>query len=246
VSATVSGFPPMGATWSHAPQSKRSSPLLACCMPKGYPPGRSQPSWPTGACSAVQGLCSPLAPSSPWWYHRHEYYDNTTWRLLAGFQAHRGGKTAMPKRGRPFEYQTDEDRPVTVSLRIPKDLYNQMETYRRMHQQSITELLLDGLRMRLDTPADPRDLLMSDDNTVIQELEEMVDARVQAALARMGGAMLPHSLAASPLAESYVQQASHIAEPVPQAHTPDVPGDRVPSTKAGLVEDFPGHDIPES
>src|SRR5262249_3408310 len=93
---------------------------------------------------------------------------------------------------------------------------------------------------------DPRDLLMSDDNTVIQELEEMVDARVQAALARMGGAMLPHSLAASPLAESYVQQASHIAEPVPQAHTPDVPGDRVPSTKAGLDEDFPGHDIPES
>lgn len=107
----------------------------------------------------------------------------------------------MAKRGRPFEYDSDTERPVTVSLRIPRDLYNRMETYRRMHQQSITELLLDGLRLRLETPADPRDIVMSDDNTVIQELQEMVDARVLAALERIGGQQHQHfSLPEAPVA----------------------------------------------
>src|SRR5262245_19044292 len=100
-------------------------------------------------------------------------------------------EAAMPKRGRPFEYQTDVDRPVTVSLRIPRDLYNRMEAYRRMHQQSITELLLDGLKLRLDTPADPRDILLSDDNTVIQEVQGMIRAAVQAEIGKLSAFLGP-------------------------------------------------------
>jgi len=91
----------------------------------------------------------------------------------------------MAKKGRPFVYQSDTEKPVTVSVRLPRELYDQVERYVKMHPgMTLTEFLLDGARLRLDTPADPRDLLLSDDNTVIQELEEMVEAVVQKVLAR--------------------------------------------------------------
>lgn len=99
----------------------------------------------------------------------------------------------MPKRGRPFEYQTDKERPVTVSLRLPRNLYNRLEDYRRIHRQSITEVLLDGLQMRLDTPADPRDLILSNDNTVIQELQEMIRTAVEKEVGKLSNFMGSHS-----------------------------------------------------
>jgi len=105
----------------------------------------------------------------------------------------------MPKRGRPFEYDTDEERPVTVSLRIPRDLYNRMEAHRRIHQQSVTELLLDGLRLRLDTPADPRDIILSDDNTVIQELQEMIRTAVEKEVGKLSNFMGSHSRQTVPI-----------------------------------------------
>ena len=63
------------------------------------------------------------------------------------------------KPGRPDKYHSDTERPVNVSLRIPRDLYEQAERYRRMRSLTLTELLLDGLRLRLETPADPRDII---------------------------------------------------------------------------------------
>ena len=49
----------------------------------------------------------------------------------------------------------------------------------------MSELILEGIEWRLATPADPRDLQTSDDNnTVIQQLQGMVDAAVEAALAK--------------------------------------------------------------
>jgi hypothetical protein len=79
----------------------------------------------------------------------------------------------MAKRGRPFTYQSEDERPVTVSLRIPRDLYERMSRYSARHRQSVTELLLDGLTWRLDQD-DPRTQSMSDllyyDNTILQEL----------------------------------------------------------------------------
>src|SRR6266446_10689294 len=79
----------------------------------------------------------------------------------------------MAKRGRPFTYQSEDERPVTVSLRIPRDLHDRMSRYAARHRQSITELLLDGLKWRLEQD-DPRQQSISDlsyyDNTVLQEL----------------------------------------------------------------------------
>jgi len=56
-------------------------------------------------------------------------------------------KTGNPVGRRP-RYSEDE-RPVTVSLRIPHDLAQRMKRDASLHRQSITEILLDGLRWRL-------------------------------------------------------------------------------------------------
>jgi hypothetical protein len=83
------------------------------------------------------------------------------------------GASTMVKLGRPFTYQSEDERPVTVSLRIPRDLHERMSRYASIHRQSVTELLLDGLKWRLGQD-DPRQQSISDlsyyDNTVLQEL----------------------------------------------------------------------------
>src|SRR6266851_4211098 len=80
---------------------------------------------------------------------------------------------------RPPTYQSDEEKPVTVSVRVPVALYAQAKAYAGQRRMSFTDLLLDGLRLRLETPADPRDVLVSRDNTVLQEVQEMIRAAVQ-------------------------------------------------------------------
>ena len=79
----------------------------------------------------------------------------------------------MAKRGRPFTYQSEDEKPVTVSLRIPRDLYDRMSRYAARHRQSVTELLLDGLTWRLEQD-DPRRESIGNmsyyDNAVLQEL----------------------------------------------------------------------------
>jgi hypothetical protein len=86
--------------------------------------------------------------------------------------------------GRPPTYLSDDEKPVSVSLRIPRELYEQAQRYVGMRRTTLTELLLDGLRLRLETPADPRELLLShSSDTVMQQLQELVNAAVQAALA---------------------------------------------------------------
>jgi hypothetical protein len=87
---------------------------------------------------------------------------------------------------RPPKYTTTEDKPASFSLRIPRDLYTEAQERARVRRTTLTELLLEGLRMRLDTPLDPRDILVSREDTVMQELQDMIDARVQAALAAHG------------------------------------------------------------
>jgi hypothetical protein len=67
----------------------------------------------------------------------------------------------MAKRGRPLTYQREDEKPVTVSLRIPRDLYDHMSRYAARHRQSVTELLLDGLTWRLEQD-DPRRESMDD------------------------------------------------------------------------------------
>ena len=123
----------------------------------------------------------------------------------------------MAKRGRPFAYESDAEKPVTVSLRIPRDVYEQAKRYVGMrHPMTLTDLLLDGLRLRLDTPADPRDIILSDYNTVIQELQEMIQAAVQAEIGKLSDFMGPHFKPAEliPAPESPAEpiRGSHLGE----------------------------------
>jgi hypothetical protein len=80
----------------------------------------------------------------------------------------------MAKLGRPFVYQSEDDRPVTVSLRVPRDVYTRLQRYAVMHRLSITTLVLDGLALRLknDDPRATADTLSYYDNTVLQELAQ--------------------------------------------------------------------------
>jgi hypothetical protein len=101
--------------------------------------------------------------------------------------------------GRPKTYQSDEERPVTVSVRLPRDLYDRVERYVKMHPgMTLTEFFLDGARLRLDTPADPRDIILSDDNTVMQEVQEMIRAAVQAEIGTVRDVMGPHGSREAP------------------------------------------------
>jgi hypothetical protein len=141
----------------------------------------------------------------------------------------------MAKKGRPFVYQAEDEKPVTVSVRLPRDLYDQVARYVKMHPgMTLTEFFLDGARLRLDTPADPRDLILSDDNTVIREVQEMIRAAVQAEIGTLRdfmGANLstPEDIPAPEAAElaevladaaAFLEDEDDEAMPVPEAPAP--------------------------
>jgi hypothetical protein len=134
----------------------------------------------------------------------------------------------MAKKGRPFVYQSEDEKPVTVSLRIPHGLYDEVERYVKIRPgMTMTEFVLDGIRLKLETPTDPRDIILSDDNTVIQELQTMVDTAVQNALI-LESAVLREELQA--MAEVAVQRtlaqertappALDTSTPAPEASAP--------------------------
>jgi Arc/MetJ-type ribon-helix-helix transcriptional regulator len=92
------------------------------------------------------------------------------------------------KAGRPFVYQTDAERPMSVTVRVPHALYDEVQSQVERRRTTISAAILEGLQWWLDTPVDPRELLASDkSNTVIQELQAMVAAMVQAELAKREG-----------------------------------------------------------
>src|SRR5882672_36302 len=134
------------------------------------------------------------------------------------------------KPGRPDKYQSDAARPVTVSLRIPRDVYEQAQRYVRMrHPMTLTDLLIEGLRLRLETPADPRDIILSDDNTVIQEVQEMIRAAVQAEIGKLRDFMRPHfstpGVIPTPEAAEPVPDLSHNGNSVIQEKEETAPPD---------------------
>lgn len=51
----------------------------------------------------------------------------------------------MAKKGRPFVYQSEDEKPVTVSLRLPRDVYAQVARYVKRHPgMTLTEFFLEG------------------------------------------------------------------------------------------------------
>src|SRR5262249_16246823 len=63
----------------------------------------------------------------------------------------------MAKLDKRLKYQHDDEKPVTISLRLPKELHVRLEQYAAEHRQSISELVRDGLEWRLGE-GDPRGL----------------------------------------------------------------------------------------
>ena len=94
-------------------------------------------------------------------------------------------KMAGTKAGRPFVYLSEAERPRTISVRMPRELYEQLEARVRERRSTMSEALLAGARLWLETPTDPRDLILSDDNTVIQEVQGMIRAAVQAEIGKL-------------------------------------------------------------
>jgi Arc/MetJ-type ribon-helix-helix transcriptional regulator len=84
---------------------------------------------------------------------------------------------------RPPKYASEEDKPVSVTLRLPRDLYDQAQQHAKRRQTTLSELVREGLQLRLETPTDPRDILATQDSTVMQEVRQMIADEVQAALA---------------------------------------------------------------
>jgi hypothetical protein len=142
-------------------------------------------------------------------------------------------------KGRKPVYQSKDERAVVISLRVPRDLEKQLKEYARIHRQSVTEVVLEGIRMRLETPADPRDIILSDDNTVRHELQEMIRAQVQAEIGKlhtfMGSAfdvlkLSPTPEAATPLGEVLADAAAFLEDEDDEA----MPG---PEAAAELVSE---------
>ena len=52
---------------------------------------------------------------------------------------------------RPAKYLADTERPVSLSLRIPRDIYDQAQHLAHMRRTSLTEIVIEGLRLRLGT-----------------------------------------------------------------------------------------------
>ena len=66
----------------------------------------------------------------------------------------------MAKKGRPFTYQSDDDRPVTISVRLPAELTDLVKRYAATHgQMPISELIREGLEWRIGD-GDPRGMGM--------------------------------------------------------------------------------------
>ena len=93
-------------------------------------------------------------------------------------------------RGRKPLYQSDAERPVSLCVRVPHSLYEQVQYHMDMRGMSLTDATLDALRLWVETPADSRDTgaPLSGNTIVLQQLEERVGARLgalEAALATL-------------------------------------------------------------
>ena len=124
-------------------------------------------------------------------------------------------KTGKPLGRRPV-YQEESERPVTVSLRIPRDLEAQMKRYASLHRQSVTELLLDGLKWRIsegeyysNTETSAEGLGACDHTVVLHEIRTALQALTQA---------LEHRPAVSPPNPYYSNTAK---SPVGEQSTPE-------------------------
>ena len=84
----------------------------------------------------------------------------------------------MTKRGRRFTYQNEDEKPVTISMRLPKALHTRLEEYAAEHRISLSELVRDGLELRL-SDKDPLNPSGWGDGTPANILREMREGFAQ-------------------------------------------------------------------
>jgi hypothetical protein len=159
------------------------------------------------------------------------------------------GDDIMAERGRKKVFQSKEEWAVVISLRVPRDLEKQLKEYARIHRQSVTEVVIEGIQMRLETPADPRDIILSNDNTVIRELQDMIRTQVQAEIGKlhdfMGSAMDALKLAPTPeLAEVLTEAAAFLEdeddEATPTSEPPAEPVPDIPHDNNTVLQESAG------
>src|SRR5215831_4121049 len=127
----------------------------------------------------------------------------------------------MAKHGRTYRYPEGEQRPVSLTVRVPAALYDRLTQYASLHRYSLTEVVLEGIESRLETPADPREHGASDEShtDVLQQLEArleaIVDVKIAAALAPQ-----PRATAAPPPpATAELPQVASSSDPAPPFNT---------------------------
>jgi len=133
--------------------------------------------------------------------------------------------------GRKPLYYSDDEKPVSVSLRVPRTLYDQVQQYVDMRRMTMTDAIVESLRLWLETPADPRAALLSgNSNTVMQEWEALVDARIEAKLSSL------LSPAVAPVSTDNMQ-------PFPDDIPPS--SDNIPHYSSTVIQKTPSASVPE-
>jgi hypothetical protein len=132
--------------------------------------------------------------------------------------------------GRPLTYESPDERPVSVSLRLPRALYDQLQQRVSQRRLTMTEALLQGAQLWLDTPPDPREARLSDGgNTVMQEWKERFAAlatsmqtQVETALlaALNAGGHQPSAAILSDNSNTVLQEGTPALKQCKKGHTP--------------------------
>ena len=128
----------------------------------------------------------------------------------------------MTKKGRPLVAHSDEDRPVTISLRIPRDLYERLEDYAERYQQTISDLVRDGLEWRLELDStdhtailDKECLLYAEDQDQGQPLPTTVNDPILLTNGPIGNTPQAHSADEAPKLPEHIQRIAEAREKYP-------------------------------
>ena len=154
----------------------------------------------------------------------------------------------MAKHDRRIKYTADIEKPVMVSVRVPRELYERLERYAGQHRQSISDLVKDGIEMRLDVEADPRS--RKAESTTEEPLEQDGGASllrdIQATLARhesqMAALMQAIELRTTPGSNGLYDSVS---SPVIHGHTamgPERTAEQEPERGTASMDTMAGYD----
>lgn len=120
----------------------------------------------------------------------------------------------MAKMGKRLKYHNDEEKPVTISMRLPKELHARLEQYAAQHRQSISELVRDGLEWRV-SEGDLRGFGVAS----TQDDEAYYMSNTAHALADMRQALARQEAQIQAIGEALERQAA-LAQPGPQKTRP--------------------------